>query len=172
MSHTTKQVNNVLKDIITQVCYKNKKNVSWHPQGITNAYSFEIEPWRNLSRKPVSLIKEHSPFTSSPFRLPDKINKIKPYFDYTTYKDPNKISYNLRNREVLECKPMYPIVSVHCKLSDDNESSDNKFSDNESSDNTIPRLERTHPISLDEVYKIAQELNRIKDYDKFINDSE
>lgn len=173
MSFTSSQVYGVLRDVINTVC-KNNKKVTWHPRGISSAATYEIEPWRNISRKPFSAIKNHDAFSAAPYRLPDKVGHINPYFDHSTYYNPPR--YNLRNQqeppEILECLPIYPLTSVRCELSDD--WLDDIYGDDDDDDDkkSGPQLVRTSPVPLCEVYKIVERLKKTEDYDKFIEESE
>ena len=67
---------------------KDKKCVSWNPDGISKARLFLIEPWRNIKRKPISLIRENGKSVASPFTFPCDASYIEPYFDYSTYLKP------------------------------------------------------------------------------------
>ena len=67
---------------------KDKKCVSWSPDGISKARLFVIEPWRKIKRKPLSLIRENDQSVASPFTFPSNIPYIEPYFDYSTYVKP------------------------------------------------------------------------------------
>ena len=153
MSSTMKQVSEVLDRIIDCVC--KKKRVTWHKDGITKAMTFEIEPWRKILTKPYSTIREIDCLSCAPFTLPKNISHIEPYFDYDTYRNDN---YNLRPRkEVLVCSPpIYDMPIINCSLDNDS---------------TGP-LVRCEPISLDKVYKIAEDIKNNLDYEKFINESE
>ena len=93
------------------------------------------------------------------------LSVIEPYFDYSKYNEEPR--YNMRDRNVLKCLPV-TITVVDCDLSldwlgpDDDDDDDDKKSG--------PKLERSRPISLSEVYKIAQQIQEEKeDYDKFIS---
>lgn len=168
MSITSQTVSRVVNDLVNQVCKNSRKKVSWHPRGISSAATFEIEPWRKINRKPVSLIKENNAFASSPFRLPDEVSVIEPYFDYSKYNEAPR--YNMRDRNVLKC---LPVTSVDCDLSLDWLGPDD---DDDTGPGSGSKLERSRPISLSEVYKIAQQIQQIQeekeDYDKFIRESE
>ena len=67
---------------------KDKKCVSWSPDGISKARLFVIEPWRKIKRKPLSLIRENGQIDASPFTFPSNVPYIEPYFDYSTYVKP------------------------------------------------------------------------------------
>jgi hypothetical protein len=67
---------------------KDKKCVSWSPDGISGARLFVIEPWRKMKRKPLSLIRENDQIDASPFTFPCDASYIEPYFDYSTYVKP------------------------------------------------------------------------------------
>lgn len=67
---------------------KDKKCVSWIPDGISGARLFVIEPWRKIKRKPLSLIRENDQIDASPFTFPCDASYIEPYFDYSTYVKP------------------------------------------------------------------------------------
>lgn len=67
---------------------KDKKCVSWSPDGISKARLFVIEPWRKMKRKPLSLIRENDQSVASPFTFPSDVSYIEPYFDYSTYVKP------------------------------------------------------------------------------------
>lgn len=142
----SKVVKEVMCELVHQIATKQKKHVHWFPSGITEVRTFEIEPWRHMNRKPFSLIKHETGFQSTPFLLPLVAKRMEPFFDYDTYEPdsepepepepPSVPAYNLRPRkELLECKPsVNGMPTVYCKL------------------------ERTEPISLDEVYRLAEEL--------------
>ena len=56
-----------------------RKNVNWHPQGITNVKHFTIEPCaalpeRKLKKKPKSLIRDYNLVEASPYTIPQPPN--------------------------------------------------------------------------------------------------
>ena len=67
---------------------KEKKRVTWNPEGISKARLFVIEPWRRMNRKPLSSIRENDQSVASPFTFPSEVPYIEPYFDYSTYVKP------------------------------------------------------------------------------------
>ena len=127
--NTTTLVKSVLDDMISKVV-KQHRRVTWLPAGIKSVRTFVPEPWRRVTRKPISYIREVNIEEAVPFIIPPEILTCKPILD-----DP--ILYEL------------PQV-VHC--------------------NVVP-LPRTTLVSLDEVYKIAKQLKKIEDMDKFIEDT-
>lgn len=132
-ANTTYQVKSVLDDMISQVV-KQHKRVTWLPRGITSVRTFVPEPWRRVTRKPISEIRNADVKEAVPFTLPHEILRCKPILDDPILHEPSQLP-----REV-----------VHC--------------------NVVP-LPRSVLVSLDEVYKIAKKLNKIKDIDKFIEDT-
>ena len=131
--NTTYQVKSVLDDMVSKVV-KQHKRVTWLPTGITSVRTFVPEPWRKVTRKPFSDIREANLDEAVPFTLPPEILTCKPILD-----DP-----------ILHEPPQLPREVVHCDV--------------------VP-LPRSVLVSLDEVYKIAKELNKIEDIDKFIEDT-
>ena len=130
--NTTYQVKSVLDDMVSKVV-KNHRRVTWLPAGIKSVRTFVPEPWRRVTRKPFSDIREANLEEAVPFTLPPEILRCDPMFDPVLYEPPQVF------REVVQC-------------------------------GVVP-LPRSVLVSLDEVYKIAKELNKIKDIDKFIEDT-
>jgi hypothetical protein len=167
MSYTKSQLIGVIRDMVNTIYNTNTRRVTWHPKGISTVATFEIEPWRKLSRKPVSLIKEYDSFAASPFRLPDKATHLEPYFDYRTYEERsiNNIQSGLHKKETLACVPIYPITSVYCEtpinwLDDDDDDDDDGKGFGSSYVKTS---------SLCDVYEMIKD---IEDYEKFLELSE
>jgi len=142
LSGNSQQISDVLDTMITALC--KPKRISWHSRGISDARIFEIEPWRKIGRKPISIIRNSDKFSAVPYRLPDTIKEIKPYFDYSTYSSPEDPPYNLRQR------PLVPETDY-------------------TSEDSLPR---SRCISLDEVYKISTQMLQGQDYEQFIENSE
>ena len=147
VSGNSQQISDVLDTMITALC--KPKRISWHSRGISDARIFEIEPWRKIGRKPFSIIRNSDKFSAVPYRLPDTIKEIKPYFDYSTYAPPPEDPpYNLRQR------PLVP---------------ETDYTSDYTSDDSLPR---SRCISLDEVYKISTQMLQGQDYEQFIENSE
>ena len=146
LSGNSQQISDVLDTMITALC--KPKRISWHSRGISDARIFEIEPWRKIGRKPISIIRNSDKFSAVPYRLPDTIKEIKPYFDYSTYSSPEDTSYNLRQR------PLVP---------------ETDYTSDYVSDDSLPR---SRCISLDEVYKISTQMLQGQDYEQFMENSE
>ena len=127
--NTTHQVKSVLDDIVSKVV-KQHRRVTWLPAGIKSVRTFVPEPWRRVTRKPISYIREVNIEEAVPFILPPEILTCKPILDDPILYEPPQV--------------------VHC--------------------NVVP-LPRTTLVSLDEVYKIAKQLKKIEDMDKFIEDT-
>lgn len=127
---TTTQVRCVLDDMISQVV-KQHRRVTWLPDGIKSVRTFVPEPWRRVTRKPFSDIREANLEEAVPFTLPPEILRCDSMLDDPVLYEPPQVY-----REVVQC-------------------------------NVVP-LPRSVLVSLDEVYKIAKKLNKIKDIDKFI----
>ena len=131
--NTTYHVKSVLDDMVSKVV-KQHRRVTWLPRGIKSVRTFVPEPWRKVTRKPISDIREANIEEAVPFTLPPEILTCKPILDDPILHEPPQVS-----REVVQC-------------------------------GVVP-LPRTTLVSLDEVYKIAKKLNKIKDMDKFIEDT-
>tara|TARA_B100001057_G_scaffold44330_1_gene39594 strand:+ start:1811 stop:2257 length:447 start_codon:yes stop_codon:yes gene_type:complete len=131
--NTTTQVKSVLDDMISKVV-KHQRRVTWLPAGIKSVRTFVPEPWRRVTRKPISYIREANIEEAVPFILPPEVLTCKPILD-----DP-----------ILSEAPQVFRGVVQCGV--------------------VP-LPRTIQVSLDEVYKIAKQLNKIKDMDRFIEDT-
>lgn len=127
--NTTTLVKSVLDDIVSKVV-KQHRRVTWLPAGIKSVRTFVPEPWRRVTRKPISYIREVNIEEAVPFILPPEILTCKPILDDPILYEPPQV--------------------VHC--------------------NVVP-LPRTTLVSLDEVYKIAKQLKKIEDMDKFIEDT-
>ena len=124
--NTTYQVKSVLDDMVSKVV-KQHRRVTWLPAGIKSVRTFIPEPWRRVTRKPFSDIRNADIKEAVPFTLPPEILTCEPILDDPILYEPPQV--------------------VHC--------------------NVVP-LPRTTLVSLNEVYKIAKQLNKIKDMDKFI----
>lgn len=146
LSGNSQQISDVLDTMITALC--KPKRISWHSRGISDARIFEIEPWRKIGRKPISIIRNSDKFSAVPYRLPDTIKEIKPYFDYSTYSSPEDPPYNLRQR------PLVP---------------ETDYTSDYTLDDSLPR---SRCISLDEVYKISTQMLQGQDYEQFMENSE
>ena len=127
--NTTIQVKCVLDDMISKVV-KQHRRVTWLPRGITSVRTFVPEPWRRVTRKPISEIRNADVKEAVPFTLPPEILRCDSMLDDPVLYEPPQV--------------------VHCDM--------------------IP-LPRASYVSLDEVYKIAKQLKKIEDMDKFIEDT-
>ena len=127
--NTTYQVKSVLDDMVSKIV-KQHRRVTWSPRGITSVRTFVPEPWRKVTRKPFSDIRNADINEAVPFTLPPEILTCKPILDDPVLYEPPQV--------------------VHC--------------------NVVP-LPRTTLVSLNEVYKIAKQLKKIEDIDKFIEDT-
>ena len=116
---------------------KEKKQVTWNPEGISKARLFVIEPWRKIKRKPLSLIRENDQIDASPFTFPSNVPYIEPYFDYSTYVKPRSFIGCCSNS--IRDKPNRPTTR--------------SLTNNE-------RLPRSRTISLGEVYEIAEKIKK------------
>ncbi len=142
-----------------------KKTVTWHPKGITEARLFVIEPWRKIASKPISSIKQSLGFASAPFALPLHIPTLKPYFDYNTWrpKPPTTSLTCCSTRPITRSMKTYTIPPFLTMTTSDDETVGG---------NETVYLPRSNAISLADIYKIAEELKNIDNYDKFISESE
>ena len=84
----TYQIKTLLDGIVTNVIRRNTTRVTWSREGIQRACIFEIEPWRKIGSKPISIIRIKDEISACPFTLPLKIPIMDPYFDYSTYVKP------------------------------------------------------------------------------------
>jgi hypothetical protein len=125
---TTTQVKSVLDDMISKVV-KQHRRVTWLPAGIKSVKTFVPEPWRRVTRKPFSEIRNADIKEAVPFTLPPEILTCEPILDDPILHEPKQVFCNM-----------------------------------------VP-LPRSTYVSLDEVYKIAKQLNKIKDMDKFIEET-
>jgi hypothetical protein len=125
---TTTQVKSVLDDMISKVV-KQHRRVTWLPAGIKSVRTFVPEPWRRVTRKPFSEIRNADIKEAVPFTLPPEILTCEPILDDPILHEPKQVFCNM-----------------------------------------VP-LPRSTYVSLDEVYKIAKQLNKIKDMDKFIEET-
>ena len=128
--NTTTHVKSVLDDMISKVV-KQHRRVTWLPAGIKSVRTFVPEPWRRVTRKPFSDIREANLDEAVPFTLPPEILRCNPMLDDPVLYEPQQV----------------PRGVVHCD---------------------VVQLPRSTYVSLDEVYKIAQELNKIEDIDNFL----
>jgi hypothetical protein len=148
-----KQVTAVVDELVTKVT--TRKRVTWAPEGITKAMTFEIEPWRRIRPTPPTNIRcRDYEVLASPFKLPDA-PMMKPLANYSDYTTPGS------------WWPIIPSAPVSCDLVliDDDDDDDKKPS-------AAPALARSQPVSLAVIYAIAEELRKRKDLDKFIDEPE
>jgi hypothetical protein len=162
-ANSINQVSCVLDDIISKVVKKHKR-VTW--MGITKVSLFEIENDRKLTRKPISKIRIMDKEKSHPFILPEKIpNKELPiegqlwnnHIQVNNTQTGNSRVFNVICSEKKE--HYYPTFKsgifesrgVMCDYPDPE-----------------PKLPRSRPILLSEVYDIVNNMEIIDDYNKFI----
>jgi hypothetical protein len=146
-NNTFKHVAATVEDLVSKVA--TRKRVTWAPEGITKAMTFEIEPWRRIRPTPSTSVRGvNGRHRVAPFTLPDA-PMMKPLADYTS-----------------PWWPILPSAPVSCDLVLIDDDDDKK-------PGAAPApLARTQPVSLAVVYAIAEELRKIEDMKKFINESE
>jgi len=164
-NNSFKEVKSVMEDLVHKVA--TRKKVTWHPSGITEAMTFEIEPWRRIRPTPPTNVRcGDYEVPVAPFTLPDA-PMMKPLADYSDYKPSppqtpfccSTRPYNLRPRKDVAVQPMTNLV-----LRFNGDGGDDKKPDPPSA----PLLARSQPVSLAVIYEIAEELRKIKDMDEFM----
>jgi hypothetical protein len=151
------QVKSVVEDLINKAVTRRKK-VTWASKGVTEARTFEIEPWRRIRPTPPTRVRSADKGThDEPFTLP-YAPMMKPLADYSDYAP----------------KPTHPMPSwivpsppAECELVliDDDDDDDKKPS-------SAAPLARTQPVSLAVIYAIAEELRKVKNMNEFIKESD
>ena len=163
------QVKTVVDGLINKVA--TRKKVTWASNGITDARTFEIEPWRRIRATPPTRIRSSDKWAcDEPFPLPDAPMMMKPLADYTDYEPQppcqSKPTY-ARPRKTITAK-VEPITKVVIECCGTGPTDDD---DKKPGPSAAP-LARTQPVSLAVVYAIAEELRKVKDMNEFIKESE
>lgn len=139
-----KIVRSVLDDIVTNVI-KKQRRVAWLTNGVSKVSTFQIEPWRKLVAPPVSKIKRANKEEAVPFILPlpepQKIPIEAQPLDEQLWNDWHYNTYLQQNNIREKIQPEQPVLLGY------------------------------ENITLIDIYKTVNELNIIKNYEKFIYDT-
>ena len=143
-NNSLKQVKCVLDDLVSNVV-KKQRRVTWLKNGVSKVSTFQIEPWRKLVAPPVSKIKRANKEEAVPFILP--------------LSEPQKIPIEEQPLE----EQLWNDWHYNTYLQQNNT--------REEIQQGQPALPRTHNITLIDIYQNVNNLNIIKNYEKFIYDT-
>ena len=169
------QIKGIVDDLINKVV--TRKKVTWAPKGITEARTFEIEPWRRIRPTPPTMVRCADKGTEDePFTLP-VAHMMKPLADYSDYVSPSFVirskatsakatSAKATSAKATSAKvlPSMDLILM-CDLDDDDDD------DKKPGPSAPPLLPRSQTVSLAEVYAIIENMKKVKNLDKFINNS-
>jgi hypothetical protein len=145
------QVKSVVEDLVHKVA--TRKKVTWASNGVTEARTFEIEPWRRIRPTPPTRIRSADKEAhDEPFTLPDA-PMMKPLADYSDY-------------ELTKSSWIVPSPPAECELVLIDDDDDDK------KPSSAAPLARAQPVSLAVIYAIAEELRKVRDMNEFIKESE
>jgi len=161
-------------DLINKVAIR--KRVTWASNGVTEARTFEIEPWRRIRGTPPTRIRSSDKGTyDEPFTLPDA-PMMKPLADYSDYEPPKPQASLFQmvalagiERRAGRTVPSPPAECELVLIDDDDDGDDD--GDKKPGPSSAP-LARTQPVSLAVIYALAEELRKVKDMNEFIKNSE
>jgi hypothetical protein len=161
------QVKSVVEDLVHKVAIR--KKVSWASNGVTEARTFEIEPWRRIRPTPPTRIRSADKEAhDEPFTLPDA-PMMKPLADYSDY-DPPKPQPTATMAALAgiarRADRTVPSPQAECELVLIDDDDDDK------KPSSAAPLARTQPVSLAVIYAIAEELRKVKNMNEFIKESE
>ena len=166
------QVKSVVEDLINKAVTRRKK-VTWASKGVTEARTFEIEPWRRIRPTPPTRVRSADKGAhDKPFTLP-YAPMMKPLADYSDYEPPKPQASLFQmvalagiERRAGRTVPSPPAECELVLIDDDDDDGDKK-----PGPSSAP-LARTQPVSLAVIYAVAEELRNVKDMNAFIKDSE
>ena len=143
-NNSLKQVKCVLDDLVSNVV-KKQRRVTWLKNGVSKVSTFQIEPWRKLVAPPVSKIKRANKEEAVPFILP--------------LSEPQKIPIEDQPLE----EQLWNDWHYNTYLQQNN-----TREEIQQEQSVLPRY---HNITLIDIYQNVNELNIIKNYEKFIYDT-
>ena len=143
-NNSLKIVRSVLDDLMSNVIKKHRR-VTWFKNDVSKVSTFQIEPWRKLVAPPVSKIKRANKEEAAPFILP--------------LPEPQKIPIEAQPLE----EQLWNDWHYNTYLQQNNT--------REEIQQEQPTLPRNENITLIDIYQTVNEVNIIKNYEKFIYDT-
>ena len=165
-------IKGIVDDLINKVV--TRKRVTWAVNGITEAKTYEIEPWRRIRPTPPTRVRTADKGTEDePFTLP-VAHMMKPLADYSDYVSPSFVirskatSAKSTSAKAISAKATSAKILPSMDLILTCESDDD---DDKPGPCAAPLLPRSQTVSLAEMYAIIESIKKIKDLDKLINNS-